>query len=367
MVVDTMETAKKCTNYLREHKLGCNTFIALDKVEQDRGRVEQKFEAPEGVPRLVDLLVPKDKKYLTAFYNILRDTLVANDLEQATRIAYSGKRYRVVTLKGELIDISGTMSGGGTKIMKGALSSSMPDGDDEIKINPGELENLERELKDIEHRLEEDRKKRKKLESEGQQEGKIINDIEIYIKKAVMGTKELKDNIKRITEQLPSLEAAIEPTERDTEELKLLQQRKMQEEKSLETATQKSKDIQEQIDDLTTQMMDAGGNQVHDQKLKLEELTKSLDALQQEITKITVGIEAAKKKIEKSRKEGKESEKAIETSLEKLEQFKVEFKEIEEAASKVMVAYRAAQAALTEKEKELKTIQKDYEGKKKDR
>jgi len=44
-----------------------------------------KINTPEGVPRLFDLIKSKDDKYLTAFYFALRDTLVANDLEQATR------------------------------------------------------------------------------------------------------------------------------------------------------------------------------------------------------------------------------------------------------------------------------------------
>ena len=41
---------------------------------------------PENVPRLFDLVKPKDDKFLTAFYFALRDTLVAKDLDQATRI-----------------------------------------------------------------------------------------------------------------------------------------------------------------------------------------------------------------------------------------------------------------------------------------
>ena len=42
--------------------------------------------SPEDVSRLFDLVKVKDKKYLTAFYYALTDTLVANDLDQATRI-----------------------------------------------------------------------------------------------------------------------------------------------------------------------------------------------------------------------------------------------------------------------------------------
>ena len=43
---------------------------------------------PENVPRLFDLIRFKDRQFAPAFYYGLRDTLVAKDLEQATRIAY---------------------------------------------------------------------------------------------------------------------------------------------------------------------------------------------------------------------------------------------------------------------------------------
>ena len=55
----------------------------------------------------------KDKRFLPAFYLAVRDTLVAETLEQASRLAYgTTKRFRVVTLEGQLIEASGTMSGG---------------------------------------------------------------------------------------------------------------------------------------------------------------------------------------------------------------------------------------------------------------
>ena len=57
--------------------------------------------AAAGVKRLFDLVKCPDERLRVAFYYALRDTLVAGDLEQASRIAYGqDKRWRrVVTLK----------------------------------------------------------------------------------------------------------------------------------------------------------------------------------------------------------------------------------------------------------------------------
>ena len=54
-----------------------------------------------GVARLFDLVRIQDEKLRPAFFFALRNVLIAQDLEQATRIAYGhgGKWARVVTLQ----------------------------------------------------------------------------------------------------------------------------------------------------------------------------------------------------------------------------------------------------------------------------
>ena len=69
-------------------------------------------------PRLFKLVKVNDDKYLSALYYALRDTLVTEDLDEASAIVYQGHRYkyRVVTLDGQLVEMSGEMSGGGEKL-----------------------------------------------------------------------------------------------------------------------------------------------------------------------------------------------------------------------------------------------------------
>jgi structural maintenance of chromosome 4 len=70
--------------------------------------------------------MPKEPKFAPAFFKGVGNTLVADDLEQANRIAFGGqRRWRVVTLSGQLIDSSGTMSGGGNHVAKGGMSSKL--------------------------------------------------------------------------------------------------------------------------------------------------------------------------------------------------------------------------------------------------
>lgn len=61
-----------------------------------------------------------DDRVRLAFYFALKDTLVADTIEDATRISNGGKlqRFRVVTLKGEVVETTGTMTGGGNSQRK---------------------------------------------------------------------------------------------------------------------------------------------------------------------------------------------------------------------------------------------------------
>lgn len=119
IVVDTVDTATACIQFLKENNIGSATFVALEKQERFREIYSKPFRAPENVPRLFDLIRVADERVKPVFYYALQDTLVANNLDQAVRIAYGKIRYRVVTLTGDLIEIAGTMTGGGNQVFRG--------------------------------------------------------------------------------------------------------------------------------------------------------------------------------------------------------------------------------------------------------
>lgn len=102
IVVETTSDAQKCVELLRKNSLGVATFLILEKQQGLEAESRQAVEAPEGIPRLIDLVRPASDRLRVAFYYALRNTTVAKDIEQASRIAYGAdKRFRrVVTLDG---------------------------------------------------------------------------------------------------------------------------------------------------------------------------------------------------------------------------------------------------------------------------
>ena len=122
IVVDDTAAGQKCVEFLRRNNLGRASFIILEKMRSPEMRPNY---IPAGAQRLFDLIEVKDKKFLPAFYYALNDTLVAKNMEEASKLAYGGsRRFRVVTIDGKLIDTSGTMSGGGHNQQTGGMKAS---------------------------------------------------------------------------------------------------------------------------------------------------------------------------------------------------------------------------------------------------
>ena len=106
--------------------------------------MNRPFQVPAHSERLFDLVRPSKGEYRSAFYYAMRDTLVCADLPTANQIGYGKPRRRVVTLAGELIDVSGTISGGGKAAISGGMKTA--NFSSEEMLSEGEIEKLEQEI-----------------------------------------------------------------------------------------------------------------------------------------------------------------------------------------------------------------------------
>jgi structural maintenance of chromosome 4 len=188
LVVDSVEQGQACIEYLRKHNIGRASIIVLEKLP---ARNLDKIDTPEGVPRLFDLITPKDPKFAPAFYKGLFNTLVADNLEQANRIAFGAKRWRVVTLSGQLIDTSGTMSGGGNRVAKGGMSSKFA----ADRVEPNVVARYEKETSDAEDHAQ-------KLQSELRQAEQQLEGIEKNIPKVDMAISKIQLDVKGLEARL---------------------------------------------------------------------------------------------------------------------------------------------------------------------
>lgn len=198
IVVDTVNCAQWCIEYLKQHNVGRGVFIALEKQEHLRDRAESRIQTPENVHRLYDLIKVQDDRVKTAFYYALRDTLVANDLEQASRIAFGRQRFRVVTMKGDLIETSGTMSGGGKSVSRGRMGQSVA----VAKVDPRELNRLEEEVVRMEQRVRELRQRQNTLTLQ-------IAELQPVLREMQVNSEKFTSELKNLRTQQPNLQRQI--------------------------------------------------------------------------------------------------------------------------------------------------------------
>lgn len=365
LVVDTVEQGQACIEHLRKGNVGRASFMVLEKLP---ARDLSRIETPENVPRLFDLIKPKDPRFAPAFYKGLYNTLVAKDLEQAQRIGFGKKRWRVVTLDGKLIDPSGTMSGGGNRVTRGGMSSKFK----ADKVAPEVVHRYEQELAVAEGELQAFLSDKKALEQQIAQLRKRIPDIEMQMEKIQLdvqtGSKRIAEAEKRIAE----LTAQSKPDVADQKRIATLDAEIATATKEVNKLKEKSGAINEQIKELQNKILEVGGVRLRAIQSKFTTTKGLLDLANEAITKAEVNqaqAERTAQKLEKAIAANKEKLDECDTELETVEadlqacsadlaviQEKVQ--EAQEATTDVQEALAESKAALDEASVEVNAFRK---------
>jgi chromosome segregation protein len=111
IVVESDSVAAKCIKYIKDNKYGTAAFIPLNKIRYaEKNPVIEKFKSIGGVHDLSINLISFDHKFKKAFSYVLGNTLVVDNLNVARRVGIGNAR--MVTLDGDLSELSGVMHGG---------------------------------------------------------------------------------------------------------------------------------------------------------------------------------------------------------------------------------------------------------------
>lgn len=144
VVVDDEHVGSVAIELLKSSNAGRATFIPLSKIQKAPAKLV--LPKDKGVIDYAINLIDFDDKYLNAFYYAVGDTLVVENLECAKKLM--GK-YRVVTLDGEIIEKSGSMTGGAVR--KTGLKFSQND-DEELDKFKSKLKEMEKDLASLENK-----------------------------------------------------------------------------------------------------------------------------------------------------------------------------------------------------------------------
>ena len=355
LVVDSVEVGQQCIDYLRKNNLGRANIILLDRLAK---RDLSAIDTPEGVPRLFDLVKTKNDIFRSAFFSVLQHTLVAKDLDQANRIAYGARRWRVVTLDGQLIDVSGTMSGGGTRVARGGMSSKLV-----AETSKEQVSKLEVDRDQLEQTFQSHQDKQRVLEVSLKDFRDQVPQLETAIQKTGLEFESLKRNLADAQRMVSELTAAQPTSNADDVRIHTLEKQVSKLEKDVQKLRAETADLEQEIQELQDKIMEVGGVRLRGQKAKVDGLKEQIETLVEEMSNAEVAKSKAEKQKVKHLKSYEDAAKELASAAEELDNLVNEVKTQSDDASASRLKAEEAQEALGAKQEELAALKRELDDK----
>lgn len=266
IVTQDEEVAKKLVEHLRENNLGRASFLPITSV---KGKKIDRFKKTDGIIGVASDLVSYDKKYEQIILSLLGRTVIVDDMPNAIKLAKSNNyTFRIVTLKGDLINPSGAITGGSvaTKTVN-------------ILGRAKEIKDLEKEIEKINKSIKEEESKKEKysksIESILEEAEKLENELkEIDI---VYATE--KQKMLSIEENIQKMEKRLEALKKEREEGNI-QKNKMLNEKE---------EIEKQISELVSQNEEMN-KEIEEYANLNKDNQKYIDDLNFDITNLKISV-----------------------------------------------------------------------------
>lgn len=205
IVVDNEGCAKEAINYLKNNNIGRATFLPLSIIKPKFIDKETLNLLSDGFIGIASSLIMYDKKYDNIILNQLGNVIVADNLDNANKIAkLINYKYRIVTLSGDLLHVGGSLTGGNVLKSHNVILEKY-DLENNIKL----LNKITEEIKTTEEKLNLIDDEYKQLEDKIYLINKDILDKQIIFETYSKNLAVLKENIKLNTIDINSMNNTI--------------------------------------------------------------------------------------------------------------------------------------------------------------
>lgn len=359
VVTETEEDAKKLVEHLRNNNLGRASFLPISSI---RGkRIENVISnGMKGVIGIASDLVKCDKKYTQIVLNLLGRTVVVEDMNIGISLAkMNNYSFRIVTLKGDVISSSGSITGGSvaTKTVN-------------ILGRSREIEELEKEIKKLSKKIEEiTLQKQKYLESITEVIEKVaglekeLQDIEIVYAAENQKMVSIEENIYKLEQRRDKLkEEELSINKQKEESIKQKEEKEQEVEKlnseikslseEVEQFATVNKDNQKYIDDLNFDItnLKISVSSFIESEASIEEF---VERIRQEILNNNNNIENKNNTLNQAIKENAELQTKIDNLNSEIEQIKEEVNNSSENIEKLKQLRTEKNELLDKKEEEI--------------
>jgi len=267
VVVPNDEVARHVIHWLKNENKGRATFLPLQSIEARTisHSTIQQIKQQKGYIGIASDLIQIEEKFEKVAQHLMGNVIVTKSLADANAIAQmTNRRYRVVTLEGDIVFPGGSMSGGA----KRKANQSLFTREKELKLL---TEKIQRSLKRRDEFVAEMNEKREKISGLDKKitvAEKELHHLENSLKKKQVEHNEIVINLHSITEELKTFQLS---KRQQNDDYIHLQEEEKRVQKKLETITSKIKNTDAAINQLTKKQQTLQQNEQNAQK-RLHEL-----------------------------------------------------------------------------------------------
>jgi len=345
IVMQDERTARAAISYLKQRQLGRATFLPLDVIrgrrlsESDR-RVIAEMDGFVGVAAE---LVQTEDRYKEIVFNLLGTVLLAENLEQANRIAARCQyRYRVVTLEGDVVNAGGSMTGGSLQ-KKGAnllgRHRQIEQLDEDIRSLKAQIEQQRLSLNDMRKeasiRSQNAEQAREKLEQKRFEEQGVKSEQQQLMQEMKFLSEQQALSLSDKQSQTAQQEAAAAQIEEAQQKLAELAVKEAALQEAIKQAEQRRKSNETEKEELQTQLTDL--------KINAAKLDQEYSNYEDQAARLREDINRAKQelKLQQQQKEQlQEQAKSLQEESVKQTTRLVQLRESKQACSDRTDSYR---------------------------
>ena len=154
IIVSSTKDTSEMLKILEKNKMGRATFLPLDRVSGNKVKINSK---EDGMVGLACDLIKFDEVFKGIFYNLLGRVIIADNFKNASRISKK-HRLKVVTLKGEVFNPSGAITGGSLNNYNSSFilrKNEITDFQNNFKDLQGQIKKIESEKNHLEEKISE--------------------------------------------------------------------------------------------------------------------------------------------------------------------------------------------------------------------
>ena len=355
IVVDDENTAKKCIEHLKENRCGRATFLPLTAVRSKNKDFIKSARNEEGFVGFAKDLVSFDSKYENIIDLALSNSIVVDNIDNAInlvkRIKYAAK---VVTLDGEILTGTGSISGGSTK----QNSTGLVGRNRKIESLKEEIETLKFEYEKL--NSEDDLlNKIKEQESILEEEKKVLVKLEVAKNNIIQNVLFLKNSLEKIEKSKSKL---LEDKKEEEQNILNYKQKIKENNIILEENNNYLKTKQEEIDTYNrfnkekSEEADILNEDIVDLKISLSSFDESALSIEEIVSKYLEDIENLNKNNESkntSIKNLEEENKQIEDAKSNINNILLEYDKKEEEKNIEIASLKDEKNCLNEKNEKL--------------